>query len=236
MYLEGRGRNEIARLLSQQGLHVSEGSVGNILRTYRKQPRPSDVGISTSASIDTMGSPTYMAPYGIGQANSNNSNFIPKYGRPLSHIFPNEPEIDFASDISTPFPGFDPSDVLSDPNAAHDPRFDRAQGERYFGMSSNNQEGSPKQHSPSVVEETNEVKETPEESDQPRFSASNREDTPVGIDWDSDQMWERRFVRIVMDDKRQRAQQFQLIAQQRKELEIEKHNLAQVTQSIDQRN
>jgi len=37
MSLEGIGRNAIARLLQQQGLHVSEGSVGNIIREYRRQ-------------------------------------------------------------------------------------------------------------------------------------------------------------------------------------------------------
>ena len=31
-----RGRNEIARLINGQGLHISEGSVGNIIRAYRK--------------------------------------------------------------------------------------------------------------------------------------------------------------------------------------------------------
>jgi len=34
MHLEGR--NEISRILAQQGLHISEGSVGNIVRAYRK--------------------------------------------------------------------------------------------------------------------------------------------------------------------------------------------------------
>ena len=30
------GENEIARLINGQGLHISEGSVGNIIRAYRK--------------------------------------------------------------------------------------------------------------------------------------------------------------------------------------------------------
>jgi hypothetical protein len=34
MYSEGKGRNEIARLLNRQ---ISEGSVGNILRAYRAE-------------------------------------------------------------------------------------------------------------------------------------------------------------------------------------------------------
>jgi hypothetical protein len=43
-------------------------------------------------------------------------------------------------------------------------------------------------------------------------------------------------MRYVMDDKRERRQEFQQIAQQREQLEIERHNLAQVMQSIDQKN
>jgi hypothetical protein len=37
MAKEGTGRNRIARLLNGQGFHISEGSVGNIIREYRRQ-------------------------------------------------------------------------------------------------------------------------------------------------------------------------------------------------------
>jgi hypothetical protein len=37
MAREGKGRNEIARLLTEQGMHISEGSVGNIIRAYRAE-------------------------------------------------------------------------------------------------------------------------------------------------------------------------------------------------------
>jgi hypothetical protein len=37
MAKEGTGRNAIARLLNGQGLRISEGSVGNIIREYRRQ-------------------------------------------------------------------------------------------------------------------------------------------------------------------------------------------------------
>jgi len=83
--------------MQQQGLHVSEGLVGNIVRTYRKneQPLHQNVGINnaTSSIISTE----------IGQ--------VAKDGGPHSHlinetnadnyeqkdlIVQNEPEIDFA--------------------------------------------------------------------------------------------------------------------------------------------
>jgi len=48
MHLEGRGRNEISRILAQQGLHVSEGSVGNIIRAYRKN----DQSLQSNASVN----------------------------------------------------------------------------------------------------------------------------------------------------------------------------------------
>jgi hypothetical protein len=37
------GRNEIARILQQEGFHISEGSVGNILRENKRQQKSSDV-------------------------------------------------------------------------------------------------------------------------------------------------------------------------------------------------
>jgi hypothetical protein len=42
MHLEGKGRNQITRLLQQQG-HISEGSVGNIIRAYRQECENSDI-------------------------------------------------------------------------------------------------------------------------------------------------------------------------------------------------
>jgi hypothetical protein len=41
---EGKGRNQIARLLQQQGLHISEGSVGNIIRQNRSEAYTSEHG------------------------------------------------------------------------------------------------------------------------------------------------------------------------------------------------
>jgi hypothetical protein len=64
MHLEGLGRNEISRILTQQGLHISEGSVGNIVRAYRKHEQ--------SLQSDTSG---------IEQVNPKTRD-----GGPLSHF------------------------------------------------------------------------------------------------------------------------------------------------------
>jgi hypothetical protein len=61
MSLEGHGRNKIAQLLQQQGIHVSEGSVGNIIRGHTRehghiqetpiQPQPEQVNNSVQANV-----------------------------------------------------------------------------------------------------------------------------------------------------------------------------------------
>ena len=43
---KGRGRNEIARLLNGQNLHISEGSVGNIIWAYREQSLDSNASMN----------------------------------------------------------------------------------------------------------------------------------------------------------------------------------------------
>jgi prefoldin subunit 5 len=68
-----------------------------------------------------------------------------------------------------------------------------------------------------------------DEFEQPRSPLPGSENPPIvlGIDWDSDEIWERRFLRVVFEDKRERQQQLQLIQQQRQQI-------AQIKQSIDE--
>jgi len=74
-----------------------------------------------------------------------------------------------------------------------------------------------------VVKKTTEI----EESDQSGFAPSDSEDNPIalGIDYDDEAVWERRFMRYVMNDKIERRRELQSIEQKRRELEIEKQNL-----------
>jgi hypothetical protein len=89
-----------------------------------------------------------------------------------------------------------------------------------------------------VITQDAAVQEEEMEFKQPRSSLPDTENSSInlGIDWDDDKVWERRVMSYVMDDKRERRQEFQQIAQQREQLEKERHNLAQVMQSIDQKN
>jgi hypothetical protein len=67
-------------------------------------------------------------------------------------------------------------------------------------------------------------------------SLSDSEDPPVAvaIDWDSDENHQRRFWARVMDEKRGRREELQLIEQKRQELNEEKRNIAQIMYNIDQ--
>lgn len=103
---EGLGRNAIARLLTGQDLHISEGSVGNIIRAYREELLQSlqkessyidivntsqssqvetDATISTVIDISNTGSPVSASGRpGVGLAATN--VVIPRAGGPLSHL------------------------------------------------------------------------------------------------------------------------------------------------------
>jgi hypothetical protein len=124
MHLEGHGRNEIARILSQQGLHISEGSVGNIVRAYHKHEQQSDATISTGADMNNVSSPVSMvrkASFGFGPkpitGTTSSSNVVTsKNGGPLLHLLDHETidrhsdensYIDFASsEYHIPFPPY----------------------------------------------------------------------------------------------------------------------------------
>ena len=88
----------------------------------------------------------------------------------------------------------------------------------------------------SYVNSQNETtKEASEESNQLQSSirASENPSVNLGIDWDEN--WEGRFWAMIMEEKEEKRNQLILIAQQKEELEIERHNLNQVSQNIDQR-
>ena len=252
MHLAGHGRNEIVRLLTQQGLHISEGSVGNIVRSYRKRDQP----LQNASTNNTNSSIT---PSEVEQATTNVT--IHRNGGPLWHLIngdsnpqqdmnnfeqkdsvqKQEEDIDFAD---TPYPDYD---IYIDPDAEYDPRLDDLEGERYFTHTPNypnviplnTGQQIPEFRRPDVqVEDNNKynhVSRQNEESNQPPLRVAENSSESVGIDWDSEEAWDRRFVRILMNDKRERQQEFQLLEQQRDELQIERHNLNQVSQNIDQR-
>lgn len=119
-YVERRGRNEITRLLNGQGLHISEGSVGNIIRAYHTEhteygnsdiqslqpgvvpnsevltsPQVPGASISTGINKNDTGSPSPMAKVhsGLGQANNVNS-VTHANGGPLLHFLSENNDMD----------------------------------------------------------------------------------------------------------------------------------------------
>ena len=55
------------------------------------------------------------------------------------------------------------------------------------------------------------------------------------MDWDSEEVWERRFLRIVFDDKKQRQQQLQLIERRQQELDEQKRQIENIRQDLEAR-
>jgi hypothetical protein len=74
-----------------------------------------------------------------------------------------------------------------------------------------------------------EVEEAPaqERIDKSQPSAPDPEDPSIEIDWDSDETWQRRFFRTIMDERKQRQEE-------RQELEGERQQIAQIRRNIDQ--
>lgn len=242
MHMSGHGRNEIARLLTEQGLHVSEGSVGNIVRAYRQHELPlkSYTAISTGVDMNNTGSPSSIAQLGVGTKPTTSSNVVtPKNGGPLSHLLVNMTDSPIESTLSTITNSVTPPTNPEELDFSDDPYPESypAPDSHVDNMQVNIESDIDDKY---VIKETEEIEEASEESNQPQSSIRNSENqSTLGIDWDSEEAWDRRFVRIIMNDKKERQQEFQLLEQERQrlneereEFEIEKHNLGQM---IEQR-
>ncbi len=203
-YLTGQGRNQIARELHAQGIQVSHGSISNIINAYkRKNEQPIDIGSPSS---------------GDGLAVTPN-NFVTPIIQKREYL-----DIDFADN---PYPE---SDIVSDPDADYDERYDGLIGEQRLQYTPR-LEISDTHYDNRVIT----IKETEKDSgesdqDQPKSSASNSEDSSLGIDWDSNH--QARFVKWVMSEKRRRQEserqlreQWGFLVQERNYLEEQKRNL-----------
>jgi hypothetical protein len=84
------------------------------------------------------------------------------------------------------------------------------------------------------------TRKAPEEFEQyrPQPQSPDPEDTPpitlAGLDWDSDENWQRRFWARIMDEKRQREQDIRLLGQKTRELNEERQNIIQMRHNIEQ--
>ena len=69
----------------------------------------------------------------------------------------------------------------------------------------------------------------------PAFSTNQEDNKPsIEIEWDSDETWQRRLFRTIMDERRRREEEERRIQYLRQELEEERQNLAQIMYNIDQ--
>ncbi len=239
---EGKGRNEIARFLSGQ---ISEGSVGNIIRATRRQTRHDRYDAYKRASTDVniwepqpQGSSSdkktlsqqqdtpddnvipMTSPTMTGKAVISDSFITPTDGGPLSWL----PEEATITDIWSPSSAATPG-INNDISDIHNNEQNEA------SQNQTEEDGQPVFSLPTVEDQGPSVRTK---------LLSNSEDSPradLGFpDWDSEEAWQRRFMRYVFDDKRQRSQQLQLIENGRRELEEERQRLTQMAMTIDERN
>jgi hypothetical protein len=213
---EERGRNEIARLLTGQGLHISEGSVGNIIRTYREHSlqqslqqntKPSQPSLQNNTDIITS-IPIKRDGSSLLSGSELAVTSTPRDGGPLSHLVTNEDDKD-----TTINP--DPPSTI-DPGSELD--FDNKPYHEFYPYPN-----------PNPIE-PGQDEETEEEERQPRS-----EDAPRGIDWDSDESFERRFWARIMEEKEEKLKMLQLIEQRKQGLQEKEEQIAQMIQLVDQR-
>lgn len=162
---------------------------------------------------------------GVRQANSN-SNIIPRDGGPLSHFLVGEytsTDDEVMSNLQSRFlPKPEPKPVVASTPTKPESFPDR-----------------------SLLIKESDVNVKYLDSQKEEFEQtepSDPEDPSLGVDWDSEENWERRFLRIVFDDKKQRQlaeqrrlRQIQLIRQERQRLAADKQQIVQIKQSIEQR-
>lgn len=238
MHISGYGRNEIARLLTEQGLHVSEGSVGNIVRAYRQHELPlkSDATISTGVDMNNTGSSSSIAQLGVGTKPTTSSNVVtPKNGGPLSHLLVNmtdspiEPTLSTVTNSVTPPTNPEELDFSDNPYPESylnpDSHVDNMQVNIELDIDDKY-----------VIKETEEIEVASEESNQPQSSIRNSENqSTLGIDWDSEENHQRRFWARVMDEKRERRQELQLIDRRQQELDEQKRQIENIRQDLEAR-
>jgi hypothetical protein len=243
MHLAGYGRNKVARILQQEGSHLSEGSVGNIIRAYR-QHEPSS---KSNADINNTNSSIIYSR--VGQTITPR----PRDGNPLSHFLniskqeyfiqisekeykqidpvnPAQEEVDFSDTAVDPQIFINP-EILDDPldrPSIYSPNQSRrleipADNYNYYDITQN---------------ET--IEETSEETHQSWIAASDTEnserDINLGIDFDSPEVFERRLMREIFNDKKERARHFQLMELEMQRLQEERQQLEQIKADIEKQN
>ena len=235
MHLEGRGRNEIARLLNGQGPEwkVSEGTVGNIIRAYRhkheqqSQQMSSNTAINTSTTFNTTDGSPFFTAHSIGDGQTVPSNSI-LANWPVS--FKNTVNTDaISTGIGGPLTSFlkntmtdSPSEGLNSP-ILQEPTF----------MSSEAQIDIKPTTNYSHVNSAPEEEEFEQDGSRPSLSNSENPSVTLGIDWDENHL--TRFNKIMMDDKRYVQEEKRKLEEQRKMLYQERSFIEEQKMILEKR-
>jgi hypothetical protein len=294
LHLQGRGRNEIARILNGQKMRISEATITHLIQDWKKrqsqqqqkrpqqsqqykeehghgqndlplQPEPDSLQeqeAPTSPSsnnskytddsiIRVTGPPSFNTnrTSGDGQAVNINSNF-----GPLSHFLSEDTDTDTTTTVN---PNSSPiakvatpvlAAVVTDKKSEEDDvntstkesdhmSFIKVEDpEAQIDIEDIDHITTTNRHIHTQTPEVEKAQERIECKSQPPISDSEDNEPSIEIDWDSDQNWQRRFFRSIMDERRRRKEQILLIDQKTRELNEEKQNLAQIRYSIDQQN
>ena len=194
---QGKQYREISKELG-----VSLGSVANILRDHK-----------TGTQVNYEHKQLSQCPI--------NQQFIKSQSEETSSIIGTMSKDAFGSPsfkngdgLATNFPGVSEEVDFSDnPYAISDEflndiyyseEFDGLQGERLLHYTSEGQaQISVPSYNNNYVTEVTQIKETPEEPHQPRSSTSDIENKSVGLlDWDSEENYQSRFIRRVLQEKK----------------------------------
>jgi hypothetical protein len=280
----GHGRNEICRLLQLEDIHISQGSVGNIIRAYRRQessdikspepetqqPHPtqheqhrdnllvnlplesepkqtSQVGASVNNSRYTdndiiQSTEPPLSPFGGGHEavilsnlNSTINQSIPESAKPDSKN----------KSSGAPLNSFFFIDASAVPAASRtitDADFFRASlVEPRDSEDSLPIKEKEMQADKLDIKQTPTIKEAASENEvcMDIDSVSGEEDLGEAnsndVDWDSDDNYQSRFWRRIIDEKIIRKQQRQELNEMQHQLEEERQQLAQLRQNLDSR-
>jgi hypothetical protein len=255
-YLSGHGRNQTTRQLNEQGIKISFGSVSNIINAYKREheqtsqppshgPQPEADATITGIPMNIgAGSPLLMARHSSGQAvSTTNTNSIsnintPRDGGPLFHLLGEDTSTD-EEEVIPPvtsysnLPSWMPPTVSMSlyPNTNIPSNFNP-----YFNPYQNN-------INPHISKR--ETQESLEPKPQPQHQQyhydnndSNYDDQEVldpELKKEFDDSWQKNLFREIIEGRKERQQQLQLIEKRQQELDEQKRRIENIRQDLEAR-
>src|SRR5215469_15489037 len=211
-HLAGHGRNRIDRLLSEQGVKVSHGSISNIIARYRREheqpPQPQSIQQQQTAT-----NPSPVVGKGVDDINNTNNT---------------DEEINFDDQAYE-----NASEAML--SGEYNPLLDVEGGERLLGF----EQGvniSDTQNNNNVVKENASIEEKKFEQSKSESVLPNIKNSPtldsesetegldlsLGMDWDESSNYQTRFTKWVMREKRNRQNEKGMLALHWKRLKEER--------------